>query len=192
MTTPDLPETCGAALKEWSGVCDALRDGRQVLVLRKGGIAEQRGRFEPEFPVFWLYPTHLHEQAQGLKWPAGTNRAEAPDIVLLDLLAVVTDVHYIDREDTLADLDPWHALTEDTVRARFRYRTPGLWVLLLRAYSRHEPGRVPVAPWHQGCKSWLTLEAPLSTRGATPVLGDAEFRCRVEALNQILDLPSRR
>ena len=31
------------ALKEWAVICDLLATGRQTLVLRKGGIAEEQG-----------------------------------------------------------------------------------------------------------------------------------------------------
>lgn len=33
------------ALKEWAVVVKALRQGRQIFLLRKGGIAEQCGEF---------------------------------------------------------------------------------------------------------------------------------------------------
>ena len=35
-----------AALKEWAVVCKALEEGRQILLLRKGGIMEYRQGFE--------------------------------------------------------------------------------------------------------------------------------------------------
>src|SRR2546422_3996735 len=37
-----------AAFKEWAVVVDALGRGEQVIILRKGGIAEDRGEFELE------------------------------------------------------------------------------------------------------------------------------------------------
>ncbi len=61
------PGTCAVAFKEWSGVCDALADGRQSILLRKGGIREEpgAGRFVPEHREFWLYPTGVHQAAAG-------------------------------------------------------------------------------------------------------------------------------
>src|SRR5947208_2895526 len=50
------------AFKEWAVICRALAEGRQALILRKGGIAEDGGRFRPEHDRFLLYPTHFHEQ----------------------------------------------------------------------------------------------------------------------------------
>src|SRR5690349_18365047 len=71
------PGSCRVAFKEWSGVCDALVEGRQSLIVRKGGIAEGPRGFAPEHAAFWLYPTHVHEAEQGLRAPAPP-RSESP------------------------------------------------------------------------------------------------------------------
>ena len=55
------------AFKEWAVICRALADGRQALVLRKGGIAEAGGTFQVEHTRFWLYPTYVHQQRAGIK-----------------------------------------------------------------------------------------------------------------------------
>src|SRR6202030_431769 len=54
------------AFKEWAVICRALAEGRQTLILRKGGIAERGPVFEPEAPRCWLYPTWLHQKAAAL------------------------------------------------------------------------------------------------------------------------------
>src|SRR5688572_18108522 len=55
------------AFKECAAVCPPLAPGRQAIILRKGGIAESGGTFEPEHNRFWLYPTYVHQQQSGLK-----------------------------------------------------------------------------------------------------------------------------
>ena len=49
------------AFKEWAVVVDALGRGEQVIILRKGGIREQRGEFHADHHEFWLFPTQYHE-----------------------------------------------------------------------------------------------------------------------------------
>jgi len=50
------------ALKEWAAV-DALEQGKTImLLLRKGGIHEQGGRFKVAQNQILLYPTHEHQQ----------------------------------------------------------------------------------------------------------------------------------
>src|SRR5437773_958489 len=55
------------AFKEWAVVCKSLAEGRQALILRKGGIAEAGGQFQLENMRFWLFPTYEHQQSTGIK-----------------------------------------------------------------------------------------------------------------------------
>ena len=59
--------TLAIAFKEWAVICAALAAGRQSVILRKGGIAEESGLFRPEHPEFLLYPTYFHEHRGGVK-----------------------------------------------------------------------------------------------------------------------------
>src|SRR6185312_7535985 len=114
-----LPESCGVAFKEWSGVREAIADGRQTLILRKGGIAEGPTGFRPEHAAFWLYPTRVHEAQQGLKpgaVPPGAAAAVTHEgVVGLQGLAVVYEVFRVEDSGRLAALDPLHVWTEETV-----------------------------------------------------------------------------
>ena len=55
------------AFKEWAVICQALAEGTQALILRKGGIAEEGGEFRIEHNRFWLYPTYVHQQENGIQ-----------------------------------------------------------------------------------------------------------------------------
>jgi hypothetical protein len=186
-----LPQTCAIAFKEWSGVCDALASGRQSVILRKGGIAEAAGRFVPEHRAFWLYPTHVHEIHQGLRKAGPTpepGRSERPGepvaVAIRALVEVVTIAHFeaLDPLERLADLHVW---TEETVRKRFHFRRPGLWVLGVRVHVREAAWNIAVTPEHSGCKTWVTLEEPLSTWGLTPALGADELARRLDRLREL-------
>jgi hypothetical protein len=192
--TPRLPAACGIAFKEWAGVCAALAEGRQTLILRKGGIAEGPQGFAPEHPVFWLYPTFVHQAEQGLRRPAGPSPAAVPDpdpdpdpgTVALDALVLVDSIVFVDREEALAALGDWHVWTEETVARRFHYRKPGLWVLGVRVFRRAVPWRIAVTAEHAGCKTWVPLDPPLETAGCRPVLDLAEFTRRRDQLQAAL------
>src|SRR5579862_6939082 len=54
------------AFKEWAVICAALAQGKQSIILRKGGIAEDEGEFGVEHTRFWLYPTFTHQQNDGV------------------------------------------------------------------------------------------------------------------------------
>lgn len=171
---PALPESCGIAFKEWAGICEALAAGRQSIILRKGGIEDGPGGFAPEHPAFWLYPTAVHQAEQGLKVPAGTDRVGDDGWVTIDALATVESVDRVDDLETLLGLDALHVWTEETIRKRYEYRQPGLWVLGVRVYRLPTPDRVEITPAQLGCKTWVPLESPPSTSGLVPVRDDSE------------------
>ena len=64
------------ALKEWSAAVHAMLDGRQTVLLRKGGIHEKK--FTLDSPHFVFFPTVAHSHAQRVR-PAYPRRA-APSI----------------------------------------------------------------------------------------------------------------
>ena len=187
-----LPDSSRIAFKEWAGVCDALMTGRQAIILRKGGILERPGGFAPEHSSFWLYPTHVHQAEQGLRLERWVEEASgsppaATDRVMIQAFAAVELVHFVGAEETLLPLAPFHILTEETVRKRFHYRKPGLWVLGVRVFRRDEPWPLDPTPEQLGCKSWVVLDTPLATQGLQPVLDADDWAQRMDRLRSLLE-----
>jgi hypothetical protein len=179
------------AFKEWAGVCEALVQGRQSIIVRKGGIREGPGPgvFVPEHAEFWLYPTGVHQAQQGLRLaelvrplqPAG------PDESLpIRALVRVERVGYVRDEATLPALEEFHVFTEETIRKRFHYRAPGLWVLVARIWRREPAFTIMATPEQAGCKTWVTLDPALPTSGLVPVLDDAAWAGRLTRLQSVL------
>src|ERR1043166_4953667 len=80
------------ALKEWSNVIDALGRGDQVILIRKGGIADPK--FGVEAERFYLYPTFFHQQ-----------QSEPEDVTITHWCEVVRSRRVNDLE-TLYRLEP--------------------------------------------------------------------------------------
>lgn len=163
------------AFKEWAVVCRALADGRQSVILRKGGIAEEGGTFRPEHSEFLLYPTYFHEHRSGVKpeFLPALEEAEAAkppvgEIRFTHFIRVESVSRVMDLASALA-LDSLHIWTPDVVKQRFHYRTPGLFVLNVRVFRLASPAVRPERPEYAGCKTWVTLETPVSTDNAVPV-----------------------
>ncbi|MHC5538546.1 DUF1802 family protein [Singulisphaera rosea] len=186
-----LADPCGVAFKEWAGVCEALGSGVQTLILRKGGISEGPDGFRPEHSEFWLYPTHLHEGQQGLRVPPTSPQGDALNLVEIDALAQVRSIAFVDQESTLAGLHEFHVWTQETIRKRFHYRSPGLWVLGVRVYRRPSAHSIRVTQEQLGCKSWVPLDPPLSTGSLAPALEDEEFARRMDRIRTILEPTER-
>jgi hypothetical protein len=183
-----LPQTCPIAFKEWAGVCAALAEGRQALIVRKGGIAEGPRGFAPEHDIFWLYPTQVHQSEQGLRTAAAPPLSTGPlDRVALSALAVVDSIDFLEREEALTALFELHVWTEETLVRRFHYRRPGLWVLGVRVFRRSDPHWLEASAEHAGCKTWVPLDPPLTTDGCEPVFDEAEFFRQRARLRAALD-----
>lgn len=169
------------AFKEWAVICKALAEGRQSLILRKGGIAETDGDFRVEHKRFWLFPTYTHQQREGIRPEAvpllEQVEAEQPleGVVRLSHFAEVTGIYHVHELVPALLLAHLHLWSDATVEARFAYRRPGLFVLPVRVYRAAEAFELPDTPDYQGCRSWVDLGRDLPTAGATPVLEDAAF-----------------
>jgi hypothetical protein len=50
------------ALKEWAVVIEGLKAGRQLILLREGGVQDGRGGFHADHREFFLFPTFEHQQ----------------------------------------------------------------------------------------------------------------------------------
>ena len=154
------------AFKEWAAICEALAGGRQNLILRKGGISEEGGVFRPEHDRFWLYPTHFHEQQHaGIKpeeqaWLLAAEASRPPSgTVRLSHVVEVTGVEYCKDLEEVLKLDAEHIWSEATVRQRFAYRTPGLYVLRVKVTRADAPVEIAERPEYAGCKTWVPLVA---------------------------------
>jgi hypothetical protein len=177
-----LPGSLRVALKEWATVCRALEAGRQIILLRKGGIYEAAGEFEVENREFLLFPTYLHQNAKMLKPEArdGLEQRDAePARVRLSAAGVVTDVIQLKSRTQMDALDDQHVWAPPLIDMRFGYRPDNpLYLLLVRAYRLGQPVTVENTPAYAGCKSWVPLEESVDVAGAQPVAEDAAYDAR--------------
>ena len=177
-----LNPTLNVALKEWASVCSALEEGRQIILLRKGGILEAIGGFQLEHPQFFLFPTYLHQNSQMLK-EHERNRLvvlnEEPTEVILSSAAIVTDIIRLRDRKQMDALDREHIWTAPLIDMRFNYRPQNpLYLLLLRVHHLAAPITIQNTPAYAGCKSWVPLDESISTRQARPVIDDPSYQSR--------------
>src|SRR5262249_40947229 len=113
------------ALKEWAVICRALAEGRQSIILRKGGIEESGGTVRVEHTRFWLYPTYVHQQPDGVKPEAQPLLAEAladqppASVLRLTHLATVEEVYHVRNLAAALAIDELHLCSPQTVASRF-------------------------------------------------------------------------
>ncbi len=178
--------------KDWALVCAALGQGRQSLILRKGGIAEGRAGFRFKHAEFFLFPTQYHEQALKVRpveladlapaAPAPEGTVEIRYFFRLDWAVWVDDLA------ALARLEPYHVWEPEVVRERFAYGDqPGLQCAFGRVYRLSSAWAFPDRPAYGGCRSWVTLPEPPAELVLQPVIDDHRQRETEEAILAALD-----
>ncbi len=168
--------------KEWASVCEALGSGRQILVLRRGGIHENGGEFVPSHNDFLLLPTYWHQQVSSIK-PADRvflTRAHAnqptPPSIPICYHAVVTDSFRIQSLATLERVRDFHIWSDEVITERYhRWRSDRIFGLIVRVYQLAEPILMEANVDYAGCRSWISLPEAVVTASESPILTDPAF-----------------
>ena len=181
------------ALKEWAVAVKALGEGRQILLVRKGGIREETREFRIQARRFLFFPTYEHQRPDLLQAPFIADLDEVlaargdPERVRIDTWAELTDVFEVTEPWQVEVLTPPYCWSVKYAEERLRWRPrKPLLVMAVRAYRLAEPREIELRPEHGGCKSWLSV-APASLDRMTPALGDAEYAERVAAVRAALE-----
>ncbi|MDF2716825.1 MAG: hypothetical protein K0R28_3750 [Paenibacillus sp.] len=182
------------ALKEWAVAIRALAEGRQIVLMRKGGIVEETREFRLESPSFWLYPTYEHQKRELLKEEAQPSLAETlegwsplADRAEVSCFAEVAADIEVTSQEQLDRIRDYHIWTDRFAEERLKWkRQKPLHILLLRVYKLDFPVQVPILESYSGCKSWLRLEGEFAPGSMKPVLDDARFGQQVKRIEQLL------
>ena len=182
------------AFKEWAVVVDALGSGRQILILRKGGIHEGKQGFQPEHERFFLFPTLFHQQRDAVIPEAQLRYDQirpslSDQTVRIEFLAEVVGIHLLKSEKSLERLEGLHLWTETVLRDRFQWGAEQLiHALVLRVYRLKKACEIPCLPSYGGCKSWVELQEEIPHQGSEPVLSDSAFADQLLKVNRALEI----
>jgi hypothetical protein len=151
------------AFKEWAVICRALAQGRQRVILRKGGIVEPGGAFRLEHREFLLMPTFLHQSpesiipaARDLLADIDADRPPEGTVVFRHRTRVTSSVRVTSLGE-LARFRPDHVWSDAVVAERFHRWGDGIEVLEVELAALPEP---LVVPWREsfgGCRSWVDV-----------------------------------
>lgn len=180
-------------LKEWAVAVDALEQGKTIMLLRKGGIHEQGGRFKVAHDQILLYPTYEHQQpllliheyaSQVTPVPSGWH----PETIRIGSWAEITDILPVSDETVVRALLPFHIWNEQFISDRLKWkpRQP-FYILLLRTYKLAQAQIIPYRSEYGGCKSWIDLTEPISIEDSVPVLDDGIYTQLVAEIRGIVE-----
>jgi hypothetical protein len=178
--------------KEWAVVCEVLGDGRQSILLRKGGIAEGRDGFSFKYKDFFLFPTWFHEQPQKVRSePDGPlikeMPKEQPGLIEIRYAVTVDVLRTITSWEVAEALAPLHTLPPEVIRERFEYdEAPGLHVAFVRAYRLQSSWSFPNEKRFGGCRSWVPLPEMPNGLALDAVLNEEDHSKRREEFLKIV------
>lgn len=181
------------AFKEWGIVCRALASGRQIVILRKGGIVEEGGEFRPDYPEFLLFPTYSHQSLENViadaRVPFEDLEREQPEAgqIVFRHSAIVTEAFRLVDMSALGAVRGEHVWSDEVILERFqRWKDDSIYALVVRISELALPVTMELKEEYTGCKSWVHLEADIPVVGARPALGNAEYFRRVQAVRAAL------
>ena len=192
MSVQDEKET--VALKEWAVSVKALAEGKQIIVMRKGGIIEETRDFRLISPSFYLMPAYEHQKKHLLKAGYESDLDETladwtPDMdsVTINAYAEVAEDIEIMDQDKLDKIRDFHIWTDTFAEERLRWKkTKPLHLLVLRVYRLEKAAQIPVRPAYNGCKSWVKLEDGIDEPKLVPVLNEQTFQEEWRKIKQAL------
>jgi hypothetical protein len=188
-----------SALKEWAIVCKGLEEGRQTILLRKGGIMERKHGFELRHNDFYMYPTFEH-QSRDLLQEEYADRFESilqnkplDNLNTIYLYAKVILITETFSRRMLHDLRDFHIWNEKYINARMDYNPEKpLSIILLRVYRLNRTISVTLSPQQAGCRSWIDIQSlsleDFQDNIGKPVLSDDIFEERQSQLMEVLDI----
>lgn len=182
-----------AALKEWAISAESLAQGRQILLLRKGGLHDEDGVFHLEHDSFYLMPTWFHQERSLVKpghqdlWHKTPRQSdEGPKLAYLRHFARAEAVWQLHETAESALKHACHIYSPSYLDLRFSYQSnKPLLCAALRLWTLESPLRYELRPEDLGCKSWVEWSEPLKTK-ATPALSDELFALKLQELSDVL------
>jgi len=183
------------ALKEWAIICRALEEGKQIMLLRKGGILEYKDGFKLDYNKFFLFPTLEHQSNEFIQSDFAHNLDsfswdKFDEKRNLTLFAEVSDIRRISDDSVLQSLEKYHIWNRKYIAMRMKYNPKkSMNMIILRVYKMIHPIQVYIKPEWSGCKSWISIELFDKEHKmfdlSNPVLEEDKFQ---EVRHQILEL----
>ena len=179
------------ALKEWAAVVAALGAGDQIVLVRKGGLADRN--FGVQSDEFLLFPSYFHQPENRFKpefahyVEATKGRTEDSETVEITHWCRVAKSFAIRDLDRLLAVSPFVIFADDTIRERYAFRQDqAAHVIVVRTFALPEAISIENKRGYGGCRSWIKLSDVIDTERSQVVLSDAEFAKRAAEIENAI------
>ncbi len=178
------------ALKEWATVVKALEQGKQTVILRKGGILETASGFNIESKKFFLFPTWRHQETKHVKPEFHdflNNVLDNKPEEGFNKISSYAEVLYekdIESNDVINQLSSFHVWSDSYIQERRDWKPEKpMKAVFLRTVRIHE-FNLPLEPEFSGCKSWIELNSNFES--GESALNNNEINKKLEEFKEIV------
>jgi len=179
------------ALKEWATVVKALEQGKQTVILRKGGILETASGFNIESKKFFLFPTWEHQETKHVKPEFHNflnqvlNKKPDEGFNRITSFAEVLDEKDIQTTEIIEKLSEFHVWSDSYIQERRDWKPEKpLKAVFLRTY-RIPQIDIPLESSFQGCKSWVEINSNFNL--GELVLNESEIKSKLHRFRTVVN-----
>lgn len=171
---------------------DALANGEMMVLLRKGGIREQNGKFSAQANRAVLFPTFEHQKPALLKpayqdLVAPVSAGWHPETIALKAWAEITHIFLTTKAEKVAAIADFHIWQPQLAQERLKWKPKQpLYVMALRVYPFSKPVIIPWQTSYGGCRSWITLAEDLKIDETQPILSKSDYDAKIQAIQTCL------
>ena len=178
-------------LKEWATVVKALEQGKQTVILRKGGILETASGFNIESKKFFLFPTWEHQETKHVKpefhefLNSVLNKKPEEGFNKISSYAEILFEKDIESNNVINNLSPFHVWSDSYIQERRNWMPEKpMKAVFLRTVKIPE-FNLPLQPEFSGCKSWIELNS--NFQEGESALKDNKIEERLQEFKEIVN-----
>ena len=178
------------ALKEWATVVRALEQGKQTVILRKGGILETASGFNIESKKFFLFPTWEHQETKHVKPEFHDflnnvlNKRPNEGFNKISSYAEVMYEKDVEDEEIINNLTEFHVWSDSYIQERRRWMPEKPMRAVFLKTIKIPEFNLSLKPEFSGCKSWIELNSNFES--GESALNDNEIDRKLQKFKEIV------
>ena len=178
-------------LKEWATVVKALEQGKQTVILRKGGILETASGFNIESKKFFLFPTCEHQETKHVKpefhefLNSVLNKKPEEGSNKMSSYAEVLYEKDVKSNDVINNLLPFHVWSDSYIQERRNWMPEKPMKAVFLKIIKIPEFNLPLQPEFSGCKSWIELNS--NFQEGESALKDNKIEERLQEFKEIVN-----
>ena len=178
------------ALKEWATIVKALEQGKQTVILRKGGILETGSGFNIESKKFFLFPTWEHQETKHVKPEFHDFLNEVldkkPDEGLnkISSYAEILFEKDVESNEIINDLSSFHVWSDSYIQERRNWMPEKPMKVIFLKVVKIPEFNLSLEPKFSGCKPWIEINS--NFQEGKLALKDDEIEQKLQEFKEIV------